>query len=257
MQTRCPGCQTHYLIDADALARAAGLADCQRCGCVFDAGTGTRIDDPPSPVLLREVDVIAPPAEPAMDEAPAENTLPFEVPDDLDPLPPSPEDVVDVAETLRGRRSRRGPLSALLVLLLATGLGLQFAWQQREELFARYPILAPICDYVDCAIAPVYAPEDLRILQREMRPSDDLPESLNLSARFRNEADAAQPLPDIQLSLVDNHGTVLIRRRLTADEYRVSPPLISGLIEPGEVVTISIDFQDPGYLATGFIIDFL
>jgi hypothetical protein len=75
--------------------------------------------------------------------------------------------------------------------------------------------------------------------------------------RVRNEAETAQPLPDIQLSLLDTNGSVMIRRRLAPGEYMFPPPPKDRLVAAGEVVTIDLDFKDPGYLATGFTIDFL
>ena len=75
--------------------------------------------------------------------------------------------------------------------------------------------------------------------------------------RIRNDAENAQPLPDIQLSLLDNNGGVLVRRRLTPGDYLFPAPPKEKLVTPGEVVTITLDFEDPGHLATGFVIGFL
>jgi hypothetical protein len=35
------------------------------------------------------------------------------------------------------------------------------------------------------------------------------------------------------------------------------PPSNERVVAAGEVLTIELDFEDPGYLATGFVIDFL
>jgi predicted Zn finger-like uncharacterized protein len=255
MKTNCPGCKTHYMLDANALMATDGLARCHRCGTVFDAVGERAMEAPPSAEPLQldeqaETDWQTQQSIAAVD-------LPFDVPDDLEPLQPSPDAALDVEETLYQRPSRRGALYAGLALLLALGLGLQLAWQYREALLARFPGLQPVCDRLACVATQVHAPAELRVLQRELRAADNQPDSLNLSARFRNDADAAQPLPDIQLSLLDNNGSVLIRRRLSPHEYLFPPPPTGRVIAPGEVITISIDFKDPGYLATGFMLDFL
>jgi predicted Zn finger-like uncharacterized protein len=257
MQTRCPNCETRYEVDPEALARAHGQAQCYRCGCLFD-GIAQRPIEPQTtaPPLMLDLQVEPDHAEPV--SAPdGTDDLPFAVPDDLEPLEPSPEAALDVTDTLYEKRSIRGPLYATLALLLAVGLGAQLAWQQRVALLERFPQLAPLCDRLECIERQVHAPEQLRVLERELRPADNQPGILNLSARFRNDADAAQPLPDIQLSLLDNNGSTLIRRRLSPGDYLYPPPSPERLIAPGEVITISIDFKDPGYLATGFMIDFL
>ena len=75
--------------------------------------------------------------------------------------------------------------------------------------------------------------------------------SVNLPA-----AAIAQHFPDIQLSLIDNNGAVLIRRRLSPREYLYPPPSDDRVLQPGEVLTIEIDFEDPGHIASGFTIDF-
>ena len=90
-----------------------------------------------------------------------------------------------------------------------------------------------------------------------MAPTADTPGSLTLNATIRNDAEYAQPLPDMQLSLLDTDGAVLVRRRLSPADYLFPPPPADRLVAPGEVFTISLDFADPGYLATGFMIDFL
>jgi predicted Zn finger-like uncharacterized protein len=255
MQTRCPNCETEYRIEPDAFLAADGLARCHRCGTVFDAAEKKPVDpqsaaDPLMLELQAETNWQQTP-EAELDE------LPFEVPEGLAPLQPSPEAAVDVTETLYEKRSIRGPLYTAIALLLATGLGLQLAWQHREDLLRQYPQLEPICDWLGCIADQVRAPDKLRILQREMRAADNQPGSLNLSADFRNDAELPQPLPDIQLSLLDNDGRVLVRRRLVPADYLYPPPPSDRVIGPGEVITISIDFKDPGYLATGFMIDFL
>lgn len=256
MKTNCPSCDTHYAIDGNAIVASDGLARCHRCGTVFDAIAEQAVEAPPDAAPLHldadaEADWQEGPA--TVDDAP----LPFEIPDDLEPLEPSPDAALDVEQTLYEKPSRRGAIYTALALLLAASLGLQFAWQNRESLLARFPQLQPLCDRIECIATTVIEPSAFQILQRDMRPADNQPDSLNLSARFRNDATAAQPLPDIQLSLLNNNGDVLIRRRLSPSDYLFPPPPADRLIAPGEVLTIGIDFKDPGYLATGFMIDFL
>ena len=183
--------------------------------------------------------------------------LPFEMPVDLEPLLPSPDAALDVEDTLYEKRSRRGLWYGLLTTCLLVALGLQLAWQHREELLARYPVLERLCEHVTCRPSVIRAPERFRILQRDIKPTANEPDSLTLTASFRNIASIAQVLPDIQLSLLDTDGSVLIRRRLSPADYLYPAPADQAAVAPGEVITIAVDFKDPGYVATGFIIDFL
>ena len=214
----------------------------------------------PPPTEKTEPEAVA-----STDSSPDENTkseeaskeLPFAVPENLEPLEPSPDVALDVTDTLYEKKSRRGFFYGLIAVILITGLGLQLAWQQRKELLAEYPFLQPLCEHIECIPDVIHAPDKISILQRDIRPTANVPGSLTLSAKMRNDADTAQALPDIHLSLVDNNGAILIRRRLSPTDYLFPTPPPEKVIAPGEVVTIKLDFEDPGYQASGFVIDFL
>jgi hypothetical protein len=145
----------------------------------------------------------------------------------------------------------------LAALLLLSGLGLQLAWQYRADLLKAFPALQPLCDRIGCLPGVVRAPDRFSVVQRDIQPTANETGSLTLSAMIRNDAETAQPLPDIQLSLLDNNGGVLVRRRLMPDDYLFPAPPKEKVVTPGEVITITLDFEDPGYLATGFSIGFL
>lgn len=182
--------------------------------------------------------------------------LPFAVPQDLEPIEPSPDDVQDIAASLHEKRSWRGFVYGLIALLLLAGIGMQLAWQQRKTLLEQYPFLEPLCAHLECVPETIRAPEMIRILQRDISPTAGEPDSLTLRVTIRNDAEIAQPLPDLQLSLVNNDGGVLIRRRLSPRDYLGEAPPPGDNMAAGEVVTITLDFKDPGYEASGFVIDF-
>ncbi len=183
--------------------------------------------------------------------------LPFAVPDDLEPLQASAQDALGVEDTLYQQKSRRGLFYGLAAVVLIAALGLQLAWQQREQILVQFPQLEVICGVLACRPPLAHSPERFRILQREIKPTANLPGSLTLSAVVRNEAELPQLLPDLQLSLTDSNGGLLVRRRLSPSEYLFPAPAEDKLVDPGEVITIALDFEDPGYSATGFQIDFL
>jgi len=198
------------------------------------------------------------PAQDRADQADStDQPLPFSVPEDLVPLEPSPDVALDVNDALYEKKSRRGLVYGLVIVMLLTGLGLQLAWQHRKDLVDRYPGLAPLCESLACLPKVIHAPDKISVLQRDIKPAANEPGSLTLSASIRNDAEIAQQLPDIQLSLLDNNGAVLIRRRLAPSDYLFPAPAKERVMEPGEVVTITLDFEDPGHQASGFVIDFL
>lgn len=258
LNTHCPKCETRYLVNSETLMGASGLAHCYRCGTLFDVFTEKAAGEGADDILLIQsainLDHRSEMAA-AAEARPAEPS--FDVPVDLEPLQPSADASLDVADSLYEKRPPARLVYLLVTIVLVTGLGLQLAWQYRADLLARYPGLEAVCTYLPCRPSKVRAPEEFRVLQRDIRPTANEPKSLTLHARIRNEADLPQPLPDIQLSLLDNNGAVLIRRRLAPRDYLFPAPPKDKVIAPGEVITISVDFKDPGYLATGFVIDFL
>lgn len=257
MNTRCPQCGTRYKVDPEKLFKANGAAFCFRCGTAFDVVEEQAIEVQArdaiflaSAVRLNRDDVIP-------DRTAPDRDLPFEVPDDLEPLQASPDAALDVNDMLSEKRTGRRVVYVMLALLLILALGLQLAWQYRTTLLAHYPALEPLCEHLPCRPRVVHAPGEFRVLERDIAATANEPGSLTLRATFRNDADTAQPLPDIQLSLLDSNGGVLARRRLAPVDYLFPSPPEDKTVAPGEVLTISFDFQDPGSLATGFIIDFL
>ncbi len=250
MKTRCPHCGTRAEVDTETLIAAGGQARCHHCNGLFDAlGEHLGNGDQAPPTTIDTAST----AERDEDE----RELPFDVPDDLEPMAISADAALDIEHSLDDTQGRYRTIFGGLALLLALTLALQLAWQYRFELLARFPQLEPVCEQLACRPATVYSPGKFQVLQRDIKPASNEPDALTLTATIRNGAAAAQALPDIQLSLLDNNGGVLIRRRLAPYDYLFPPPTDDRRLHPGEVFTITLDFKDPGYQATGFMIDFL
>lgn len=257
LNTRCPQCRTGYLVDSESLMGTSGVAHCYRCGTLFDVLTEKAVGPDDDDILTMQGSIRLDHRAEHRYMQTAGTAAGPDLPDEVEPLQPSPDASLDIADTLYETSSRTGWVYGLIAALLVIGLGLQLAWQYRESLLHRYPELEAVCAHLPCRPDAVRAPDEFRVLQREIQPTEDQPGSLTLKVRFRNQAELPQPLPDIQLSLLDNHGGVLIRRRLTPNEYLLRAPPADARAAPGEVITIAVDFKDPGYLATGFMIDFL
>lgn len=252
---QCPNCSARFQVEIQDLQSAAGCAKCCDCGSLFDAFSEQPVEatNNSEPLSLDATSRIGPMHLPGQTAA----HLPFDVPDGLEPLRVGADDALDVDELLREPSSRPRTLVIFIAALLLLALGAQLAWQQRNLLLQRFPALGPLCDYVACHPTLIHAPDEFFVLQRKIAPTANAPGSLTLSVQVRNDASVTQALPDIQLSLLDNNGTVLIRRRLSPADYQFPPPPEAARVTPGEVFTIDLDFEDPGDLATGFIIDFL
>ena len=252
MNIHCPRCATPYAIGPDALLDVDGIVRCMRCGLVFDAVSGEPGDPAQRNRALRLDAHMEQRPQPA-----APTDLPFDLPEDLPPLQASDDAGLDINDSLYTQRSRSKPWYTLIAIVLIALLGMQLAWQQRVVLLQHFPALEPLCRYLECRPSLVHKPDAFKVMQRDIRPATTDHDALTFSAVVRNTAQGPQRLPDIQLSLLDNNGSVLIRRRLMPSEYTYPPPPRDHLVAPGEVFTIELDFQDPGSIATGFAIDFL
>ncbi len=286
MKTRCPNCNTLYAIDSQTLDNANGMARCYRCNTVFDTTQNPASPKPPetdiaqaeqpvSSIIEAANEAMTPVdssndglldfdldhEQPVNPDAPNYNLadgeeLPFDIPDDLPELLPSDNAALNVEDTL-DEQSANTPwwqigAASLLALLLAG----QFAWQQRVSL-VQYPLFAQACNSIDCRLPAKRDLTAFKVQQRQIGPSSDRDNALTLYLRFSNDANFAQSLPDLQLSMFDSNESLLVRRRLKPSEYISPAPPGNTLVEAKEVITIELQFEDPGRRATGFKIDFL
>lgn len=143
----------------------------------------------------------------------------------------------------------------LLLLLLA-----QLAWFNRELVLATpqgAAIAEGLCSVVGCEVPPHRAPSQYTVLHRDIGAAPDDPGVLQMQLRFRNDADFAQPMPDIQLSLYDSEEKLIARRRLPPDEYLFPSPSAGTLVNPGDEISLTLQLEDPGRHTTGFKLEFL
>ena len=233
---------------------------CSNCDNVFNAAQNNARDtdlDDLADFELSSSDLDSEPDMRASPVEPAELELPFEVPDDLPVLEPSAEAALDAQQTLAPPRRRESPWwQILLAILLLLALGLQLAWFSRAQLI-QLPQARPLCQWIDCSMSQSRDPAAFEVLSRQLQADPTVPGSLRLLLRFRNAADAAQPLPLLQLALYDHGGSVLARRSFQPYEYLFPTPPQDRLAAPQEVFTIELMFEDPGSRASGFMIDFL
>ena len=260
MNTRCPHCRTIHDVDQETLRAAHGMLRCSNCDNVFDAAQNDTRDadlDDLTDVELSSTGLDSEPDTHAPRVEPAELELPFEVPDDLPVLEPSADAALDAQQALAAPRRRKSSWwQILLAILLLLVLGLQLAWFKRAQLI-QLPQARPLCQWIDCSMSQPRDPAAFEVLSRQLQADPTVPGSLRLQLRFRNAADAAQPLPLLQLALYDHGGSVLARRSFQPHEYLFPTPPEARLAAPQEVFTIELMFEDPSSRASGFMIDFL
>jgi len=254
VKIHCPQCGTVSDLDTQTLDDTGGIARCDRCGHVFDA---LQRPKDASPRGKAGADSAGPDPQQRTGRAATASGAPFGMPAGL-PMPePSSGAASDPLAPFRPRQDR-GPRWGqwLLLVILTLTLLLQLAWINRAE-WLGLPQARPLCEWIDCQPVQKRDPRAFAIIERRLQADPQLAQALRLHLRFRNRADFAQPLPLIQLSLLDNAGSVLARRTFEAAEHLFPAPAKNTLAQPQEVFTIELLLVDPGARASGFEINFL
>jgi predicted Zn finger-like uncharacterized protein len=204
------------------------------------------------------------PIEPSPSARPHEE-LPFDVPDDLPDLQPTetPPDETTIPPRSAARRLLALTSKLVLVLLLLLAGLAQWLWFQPQYLDPVRPYYTRLqtwCAQHDCpfrlpTLPTLRATEAFTILQREISPAEDRPGELRISMTFVNEAEFAQPYPDVLVTLLDHNGGTVTEHRFQPVDYLGSKE--TGLIEPQQVISFDLLTEDPGDAATGFKLKFL
>lgn len=224
MHTRCPDCQTVFLITEQQLGAAGGKARCGRCGTVFDARAA----------LLPESDALtAPKASPEAAPEPAPEPAPGPVTEPGDGHAPADEPIPavlleDFEQQRRARgQPRHGWAWTLAIALLTITLAVQYAYFMRAELVNRYPETRPwlmrLCSALSHAVAcEVPFATDLaalRMLSSEVSEHPQQRDALLIQATFVNTAPFTQPYPLLEVKLADLRGNPVALRRFQPAEY--------------------------------------
>lgn len=210
-----------------------------------------RAEPQPEPLQAAAPPEDEPQAEPALEDLPELDRVDAMSGLAEEQAPPPVQPAADHAPGLFA-----GIAAALLVLLALA----QLAWFNRDQVLATplgQGLAQTACGVLDCDLPPRRAPSRYEVLDRNIGADPQHPGVLLLQLGFRNDADFAQPLPDIQLSLYDSEEQLMARRRLHPDEYLFPVPAPDTLVAPGDVVQMTVRLEDPGRHATGFKLEFL
>lgn len=292
MYTECPYCQTLFRIRADQLRAAQGTVRCGQCQELFDALLTLRetpvIAGMPEPGRAEGDDTPHPPSGAettpaeqagAADEPPAtvgsrvatgifaeqtENAGPPR--EDMPPEVPARLRRILAAAEAKPPSPWRAFGAAVSLLLFTLFLGVQVVYFRPAETVAAAPVLAPwvqaFCERVECAVTVRRAPDRMVMLNHDVRAHPEVEGALLIKATFANEADFAQPFPDIGLTLSDLTDTVIASRRFAPREY-LPPDMVAStheweppMVPPRTPVYIDLEVLDPGEEAINYQFDF-
>ena len=124
---------------------------------------------------------------------------------------------------------------AVLAVVLALALGGQVAYEQRDELAQRVPVLTPLlsalCQPLQCRIGP---PRRIESITIEASAFSRLqPDAFRLQFTLANAASMPVALPALELTLTDTQDQAVIRRVLQPAElgslFRRSVPMLAAV----------------------------
>ncbi|WP_153101396.1 zinc-ribbon and DUF3426 domain-containing protein [Paraburkholderia hayleyella] len=146
-------------------------------------------------------------------------------------------------------------IGILLTLVLLATLLLQLTWWQREAVMSYWPpaqkLFAQACAQLGCTVSPPRDIDGLLIEPSDLRQIDG-PHRLELRMPLRNRSDLTLAYPAVELTLLDEHNNVALRRILWPQDY-VSPgtPVAAGL-SPHVTQTMIVHLDTGNAIAANF-----
>lgn len=253
--TRCPKCQSDFVVKLEQLQALDGLVRCGTCAHIFD-GFATlesqlptltqRPSDEPAALVP-----VASAAEPAVlrhrverSDIESSNRFSFSA--------KPAEHVAESSGTILGESRLRGdgpsvgrtqpeflvdevdtPRLKMLLWSLASVLALgllviQLAYVYRNDIATQLPALRPavdaMCAKLGCEVSLRRYIERISVsviaFERQASPTQEgQPVEMSLRFSLRNRLNQAQPWPGLSLELTDASGTVVVRKRMSPKEY--------------------------------------
>ncbi|WP_338069335.1 zinc-ribbon and DUF3426 domain-containing protein [Paraburkholderia phosphatilytica] len=125
-------------------------------------------------------------------------------------------------------------LGAMIAVLLVVLLIAQVAWWQRESVMvywpASQPLFAQACEQLGCTVAPPRDIDGLVVEPSDLREVENNPHKLELRMPLRNRFSVALAYPAVELTLLDEHNNIVVRRVLLPQDYvRPGTPIGAGL----------------------------
>jgi hypothetical protein len=114
------------------------------------------------------------------------------------------------------------------------------------------PYLEQVCQFAPCSFAADRNPEQIRLINRDVRAHPKQDNVLLITATLVNEADSAQAYPNMRVSLFDLSGNKVAQRHFRPADYlgeRYTPFM---QMQPQTPLQIKLEVIDPGNNAVNF-----
>lgn len=251
MYTRCPQCETIFVVSDAQLRARDRLVRCGRCLKVFEAeqyihrGKEVRAAEQEEIVLSSEPEMAT--------ETITERAFSRQTTADY----PDTGELPTLAELLWGeKRSRTRPIfwfSAGLFLLLV--LLAQITWFFATEL-SRQPKLGAwidqFCAYTGCVVLPQRDIGLIELSRARVSPHPKYSNALRVKGSLINRAGFNQEFPLIEVSLSNRRGEIIARRAFSRKRYLSGENADETTMLPNVRFPVLIEFINPDTSASGF-----
>ena len=255
MFSQCPRCRTIFMVAPADLAAARGDAVCGHCGSLFNA-LRSLSEYPPEPdeknLDEHDVDLPAPPLRLPVSEPMRAAVASFDPDRDrADDTEPSSAPVFAPPPSARSKEWRWWSIAAMLLL----GLVLELGWAERSTL-AENPrfrhAMDRVCASIGCRLPLRRDASQLALTSRDVRPHPSVPGALLISATIRNQADFAQPFPDVRIRLTDLNEAPVASRRFVPGDYLIDASESKRGLAAEANAMLLFEVVDPGRAAVAF-----
>lgn len=274
MHTRCPQCQTVFVVQPAQLTAREGLVRCGRCRAVFNAQEASVEKTAGGAAAATPVDGKAARKTGARDKKAAGRKTASEATSDAvrrrrktampPPTPPQPDDLGPLQLTLPGLAPpprTRLPFWILGNLLLLCLLLSQVIYFYGSDLVRLSPPLKPAlreaCGVLGCELTP---PQDINLLElveARVAPHPKFNKALRIRATLVNRASFSQGFPIMEVTLSDNRGQIIARRAFKPAEYVEKTHAGDQLMPPNVAIPVLLDVTHPDHRALGYEIRLL
>ena len=146
-------------------------------------------------------------------------------------------------------------LLALLAVVLACVLGLQFAVQQRDALLAFEPRAKPwlqmLCEQFTCDLGAPRRIEVIVIDSSSFNKADGVG-AYRLSFALKNTSNSLVAMPSLEVSLTDSQDQAVVRRVLSPAQFGASNGMLAASAEFSNSLTLQVQSGSPPLRVAGY-----
>ena len=263
MFTKCPECRAIFRVTEEQLGMADGLVRCGICDAVFNGCENIEEDQEPTVENNIQHDF--------EEQANIDDRQDFSNEERIDTEVENFEDEDELIETeaiptvirddfggnLLSKSNSSLQIAGFTAGAIALALFLlgQISYWQNVDLLPRTWI-NNFCKPFGCGDDDKSNLEAIKILNRNIYTHPNAKKALMITVSFVNQAQSAQPYPQLQISLLDTQGQKVAMRRFSPKDYLVNKSLIDTLMLPNQPVGARLEVQDPGNIVIAYEFEF-